>query len=505
MWGSEMEAMRVAVLFALLLSSACSAYDDLRLLDVQEIEPPQIEPGGTLRIHGEGFPLGRSAVVSLRGTLHRPGVPASPLDVRLRAEVETETLIEVPIDAELMRSIGGRATLEGSLRLIFRAANDRRDVFAEQPVLVDFLPDTSVQLRTEPNGDEPVQSIDGHHFGVALSREESGTVGVRIESVDPHSFAATQGVRPGDTLVGLDGMRLYSWRDFFPDPSRTESSVWVARPGLAGVHMLRWPHEATERRADPLTFGVLLLFGLLLGWLSPMALQLGKAPSASTEVWLTRLSLVLVFVAALFCESALEWTTIWILVLGLLASLFSLAARDRVAITSFAFAVLSTLTIMLLARTASIASIVAVQGGTALDWYLFRTPASTLAFGSYLYALGQLGGQSRISASLYASAAAVLGAALFLGGWETAEPVLGISLLVAKAGAILLGARFFRMSREVAISVLGLGLSLALLGAWAGTDVLLPYWSPVAVGCIGALIVRSIIPAFHRPSVPAVA
>ncbi|MCZ6807283.1 MAG: hypothetical protein O7F08_10045 [Deltaproteobacteria bacterium] len=500
-----MEAMLAAVLCVLLLSSGCSAYDDLQLLDVEAIESLQIEPGGTLRIHGRGFPLGRAAVVSLRGTLYRPGVPPSLVDARLPGEVQTETRIEVPIDTEFMRSIGGRGTLEGRLRLAFRAANDRRDVFAEQPILIDFLPDTSAQLRTEPTRDEPLQSIDAQHFGVVLSREESGTIGVRVESVDPHSVAAMQGVRHGDTLVGLDGLRLYSWRDFLPDPSQTKSSVSVARPGLAGVHVLRWPHDATEQRADPLAFGVLLLLGLLLGWLSPMALCLGNASSGSIEVWLARLSLVLVFAAALFCASILQWTTIWILILGSLAALFSLAARERVATVSFALAVLSTLTVMLLARTASISSIVAVQEGTVLDWYLFRTPASTLAFGGYLYSLDQLASRSRLSASLYTSAAAVLGAALFLGGWEAAEPIQGISLLVAKAGVVFLGARFFRMTREVAVSVSGLGLALALLGAWAGTDVLLPYWSPLAAGCVGALTIRAIIPALRRPSVPAVA
>ncbi len=500
-----MEAMRAAVLYALLLSSACTAYDDLRLLDVGAIEPAQIEPGGRLRIHGEGFPLGRPAVVSLRGTLFRPGAPASAIDAHLQGEVQTETLIEVPIDADFMRAIGGRGTLDGSLRLAFRASNDRRSVFAEQPILIDFLPDTSAQLRWEPDANGLAQPIDAKHFGVLLSREESGTVGVRVESVDPHSFAETQGVRPGDTLVGLDGMRLYSWRDFLPDPSASESSVLVERTGLTGAHSLRWPHDVTEPRADPLAFGVLLLIGLLLGWLSPMVLCPGRTPSASIAVRLTRLSFVLVIVAALFCTPALQWTTIWILILGLLAALFSLASRDRVATTSLALTVMSTLVVMLVARTASIESIVASQEGTILDWYLFRTPASTLAFGSYLFAIHQLTGHSRVSASLLASSAAVLGAALFLGGWEAAEPLAGISLLVAKAGAVLVGARLFQMSREVALALLGLGFSIALLGAWAGPDALLPYWSAFAAGSIGALLVRAFIPALRRPSVPAVA
>jgi hypothetical protein len=497
--------MRVAAVLCVLCLAGCSAYDDLPLLDIDAIEPPQIEPGGMLRIHGQGFPLGRPAVVRLHGALFRPGAPARLVDARVAGEVRTETLIEAPIDAELMRSIGGRATLDGRLRLAFRAANDRRDVFAEQPVLVDFLPDTSALLRSEPGPSELAQPIDAQHFGVTLSREESGMVGVRVDSVDPNSFAATQGVRRGDTVVGLDGVRLYSWRDFLPDPSQAESRVLVVREGLAGVHTLRWPHEVTERRADPLAFGVLLLFGLMLGWLSPIALCLGKGSSTPIAVALTRSSLVLVFVAALFCTSALHWTTIWILILGLLAALYSLTAPERDATKSFVFAVLPTLTVMLLARTASIESIVAIQEGGVLNWYVFRTPASTLAFAGYLYALGGPAGHKRLSASLFASAAAVLGAALFLGGWEAAEPIAGILMLVAKAGAVLVAAHLFRMSREVAIVVLGLGLSLALLGVWAGTDALLPYWSALAAGSIGALVIRVSIPAVRRLSAPAMA
>ncbi len=495
--------MRVAAILSVLCLSGCAAYDDLALLDIEAIEPPQVEPGGTLRIHGDGFPLGRPAVVRLHGALHRPGAPASTLDARLAGEVQTERLIEVRIDAELMDSIGGRATLDGRLRLAFRASNDRRDVFAEQAVLVDFLPDTSAQLRRGSDGAE--LAIDARHFGITLSREESGTVGVRVDSVEPGSIAATQKVRPGDTLVGLDGVRLYSWRDFRPDPSETESRVLVTRAGLTGVHGLRWPHEATKRRADPLAFGVLLLLGILLGWVSPIPLGFGARSSTSSAVRLTRLSLVLVFVAALFRTTALQWTTVWIALLGLLAALLSLNARDRSVITSFALAVLSILTVMVLARTASIEFIVAAQAGTVRDWYAFRTPASTLAFGSYLYALHLLADRNRLSASLFAAAAAVLGAALFLGGWETGEPMAGILRLVVKAGAVLVVARLLQMRREVAIAILCLGLSLALLAAWAGFDALPPYWSPLALGSLGILVVRAIIPALRRPSAPAIA
>ena len=250
--------MRAAI-FCLMFLSACSGYDDLALLEVDTIEPPEIEPGGTLRIRGRGFPLGRSPDIVLRGTVYRPGMQASRVDARLAGDVQSESLIEIPIGEELIAALGGRATVDGELRVGFRAADDRRDVFSLERVRVDFLPDTSAQLRADSVREDETEPVGSQSFGLELSREELGTVGVRVVAVDPDGLAAIQGVKPEDTLIALDGMSLYSWRDFAPDPSKNESNVLVARDGLRGVHALRWPHEATERSVDPIALGIFVL------------------------------------------------------------------------------------------------------------------------------------------------------------------------------------------------------------------------------------------------------
>ncbi|MGB5414278.1 MAG: hypothetical protein WBN01_06525, partial [Polyangiales bacterium] len=138
-----------AVVFLVILLSACSGYDDLALLDVERIEPPEIETGGTLRIHGHGFPLGRAPEILLRGSIYRPGMRASRIDARLAGEVRSESLIEIPVAEELIEALGGRATVDGELRVGFRAADEHRDVFSAERVRVDFLPDTSSQLRVD--------------------------------------------------------------------------------------------------------------------------------------------------------------------------------------------------------------------------------------------------------------------------------------------------------------------------------------------------------------------
>jgi hypothetical protein len=496
--------MRVVVFLLFLLLCACGGYDDLALLEVDSVEPPEIEPGGMLRIHGGGFPLGRSPDIVLRGAVHRPGLQSSTVDAHLAGTVQSESLIEVPIGEELINALGGRATVDGELRVGFRAADDRRDVFSAHRVRVDFLPDTTTQLRADSEREEPTEPAGARNFGLELSREELGTVGVRVVAVDSDGLAAVQGVKPGDTLIGLDGMSLYSARDFLPDPSKTESLVLVAREGLHGVHALRWPHEATERPLDPIALVSFILLGLMLGWVSPAALCLrAHASRVPLSAWLTRLSLVLVFAALLFCVSALQWTTMWILGLGTFAALFTLATRDRAGTLSFAFAVAAALTVMLLTRTASISAIVAAQSPPVLRWFVFQSPASFLAFGAYLYALGTLSSRAALSSSLYAAAAAVFGAALFLGGWPLAGSVVGIAVFVGKAAAMLFAAQVFHMSQKAATTCAGLGLGLALAGLFVDLGALFPQWSVFAVGCVCAIVVRALVPPLRRESAPA--
>ncbi|MGB8330257.1 MAG: PDZ domain-containing protein [Polyangiales bacterium] len=495
--------MRSAVFLATLLA-ACNGYDDLALLEVDEIEPAEVEAGGTLLVHGRGFPLGRIPEIALRGSAYRPGQPVRAVDVPLNGSVQSDSLIEVPIGDELMEALGGRATVDGELRVGFRTADDHRDIFSAERVRLDFLPDTSALLRAKGAGEPRSGLPDAEGFGLELSHEELGTVGVRVLSVEPDGLAATQGVKPDDTLVGLDGMNLYSRRDFLPDPSKHESTVLVARQGLRGVHALRWPHEATQRSLDPIGLAVLGLLGLLLGALSPAALCVRAVPPPFlASAWLLRSSLVLIFAVLLLWAPALQWTSMWILGLGTFAALGALAGRHRGGVIGFAYAVVATLTVMLLARSASISAIVSAQGPAVLHWYLFQSPASLLALGAYLHGLDAASSRPGVSASPYCAAAAVLGASLFLGGCPLVGSVASIATLVAKAAAIMVAARVFEMSPRAAVTCSGLGLGLAILGLLVDLGDLFPQWSAVAVGIVSAIVVRSLVPKLRRESVAA--
>jgi hypothetical protein len=139
-----------------------------------------------------------------------------------------------------------------------------------------------------------------------------------------------------------------------------------------------------------------------------------------------------------------------------------------------------------------------------LRWYIFQSPASFLAFGAYLYALGAVASRTLLSGSLYSAAAAVLGGVLFLGGWPLAGSVAGIAALVGKAAAIMVAAQVFDMSPKAAATCAALGLGLALVAPLVDLGALFPQWSALAVGCVCAIAVRALVPPLRRGSAPAI-
>lgn len=494
--------MRAAVV-CLLVLTACSGYDDLALLDIERVTPREIESDTTLRIHGAGFPLGREPVIALRGRLYRPGYSASTVDVQLVGTVRSESLIEVPVEAALIEALGGRATIDGEARVGFPAADGLREVFAVGRARIDVLPDTATQLRAGSIVEEQGDPSGARAFGLRLSREELGAPGVRVASVDPGGLAAIQGVKPGDKVVGLDGMRIYGWRDFTPDPTKTESTVLLSRDGLRGVYALRWPHEATEPLGDPLAMVALVLVGLFVGWCSPAALCLrSRHAQVPFSLWLMRGMLVLVFAALMRFVPSLQWITMWIVVLGTFAALFALATKGRAAAPSFALLLGAALAIMVLGATADVSEIIAAQRPGVTRWYLFQSPVSFLSFGAFVHGLGVIAIRSRLSASLFAAPAAVLGAVLFLGGWPLSEPEIELGVLAVKAIAILWAAQAFEMRPAVAAILCGSGLALASLGSAVDFDALLAPWSALAVGVVCALCARALVPSARTASAP---
>src|SRR5208282_4641239 len=65
--------LAVALCWLLSAGGSCSRDGAPQLVRVSEITPREVELGDRVAVVGDGFPPGRQARVTFRGTLHRPG------------------------------------------------------------------------------------------------------------------------------------------------------------------------------------------------------------------------------------------------------------------------------------------------------------------------------------------------------------------------------------------------------------------------------------------------
>ena len=498
--GNEWSAMRGRWLL-LLVVAGCSPYDDVALIDFTAVTPERIEPGATLTLHGHGFPLGRVPSVEFDGSLSAPGAPPFKKRFTVIGEVRSESRVDVPIDSTFLAQLGRRATFDGRVTIAFRAVASKRRIFATRDVLIDFLPETSVQLRAQVEG-EVAPHLDERAFGVRLSTEDSDLPGVRVVDVRPDTFASRQGVRAKDVLIRLDGVRLYSRRDFVPDPSRTESTVHLRRAGLPGLHALRWPHAATEPNAPPFDLALSLLVGVLLGWFSPARLPWHGAPPTPIRARLVEISLLAILALAARFIPFMQWTPLWIAGLAVLATGAAYVGLARRAAAGFTYGLVAIAIATWVARGSNLADIVESQGPLPIAWSAFRVPAATAALVLYLHGLGKVSDGSRPIMAIYGTAGAILGAVLFLGGWASVPP-FGPVFLAIKGWVVLMLSRALRIEEQPARAV-----ALFALGLAAFTDRLdgigiAPLWGWLVVGFLVGLSLDAILPARTSEPVPA--
>src|ERR1019366_2445410 len=99
------------------------------LVQVTGLAPADVEPGDRIALAGEGFPAGKEARVTFRGTLHRPGDPpvraveitptglvTGPEEVELAFRESTQALFSGADDRAVHK------TFEGDVEVAFAAA-----------------------------------------------------------------------------------------------------------------------------------------------------------------------------------------------------------------------------------------------------------------------------------------------------------------------------------------------------------------------------------------------
>ena len=282
----------VLLAFATLGLIACERDGVPPLVEVSEVSPREIEVGDRMELRGAGFPQGRTARVTFRGTLLRPGrQPIHGASIEADGVVAAADRIEVVVSEPLEDRFCGHGdkaahtTMTGDVEVAFASSAPGAPplVGVMHGMTLDITPSSVRASVVESRAGEGahVLSFLGVTPGVATPR------GLPIEKLAPGSPGDQAGFQPGDLISAVDGVHVREVADVTPASSRsaqitlrhgdsgTEETKTVAMIGYAGERI-------------PLEYGpALLVVGLALAMLVLLIIP-APAVASALELRLAR-------------------------------------------------------------------------------------------------------------------------------------------------------------------------------------------------------------------------
>jgi NADH-quinone oxidoreductase subunit H len=275
----------LVLLFFALVSTLTACQRDVvpPLIDVTDVSPRELELGDRVELHGAGFPQGRTAHVTFRGVLRRPGErETTGVSIDAEGTVTTTDQIEVPFTEALEDRFcghGDRAahtTFAGEVEVAFASSTPGAPPLAGtmRGLVLDVRPSAVRAAVAEQRTSE-----GGHlltFLGVVPGAPSAR--GLPVESVAPGSPAARAGIEAGDVLSAIDGAHVDAVGDLLPASARSielrvrraDNGAEETRTiGLVGYAGARIP---AEYGLALLLVGVALAALLLLVLPSPAAL-----------------------------------------------------------------------------------------------------------------------------------------------------------------------------------------------------------------------------------------
>jgi len=214
---------------------ACGRESSPQLVQVLDMAPREVEVGEHVNLVGEGFPPGKAARVTFRGTLLRPGErPERGVEVVTTGAVIGPEHVELGFTEAtqgLFCGAGDRAvhtTFEGDVEVAFAAAAPGAPPIAGvlRHVTLDVRPGSAA---SDTQGDREGERVLAW-LGLKAAESPSG---LAVEAVSPGSRADLAGIAAGDVLVSFDGVRVGSPADVVPAPGERDAAVGVRRGGSA--------------------------------------------------------------------------------------------------------------------------------------------------------------------------------------------------------------------------------------------------------------------------------
>lgn len=276
----------VLALLALLGLVGCEKDGIPPLVEVTEVSPRAVEVGDRLEIRGSGFPQGRAARVTFRGTLRRPGQSeVRGATIETAGVVASSDRIEVVVGDAFEESFCGHGdhaahtTASGEVEVAFASSTPGAPplVGVMHGLTLDVTPSSVRASVVESRGAEGARVLAflGVVAGPATPR------GLPVEKVLPGSPAERAGFAVGDVLAAVDGVNVRELSDVAPASAR--SARLTLRHGESGTEetkTIAMVGYASER--IPVEYGpALLVVGLALAVLLLLVLP---APALASEL-----------------------------------------------------------------------------------------------------------------------------------------------------------------------------------------------------------------------------
>jgi hypothetical protein len=236
---------------------ACQRTPTPELLGVSAVVPSEVQLGGSLKIVGEGFALGKPANVTLRGQLYRPGSLPEPLLLRLPAVTQAQSELVFSLPRQLQASLCGEpevashATFRGEVEVAIAARHPGT------PPVTGTLRGAVLELYPAQKSEAAESSSLGKgrrmldFLGLTASPVAAG---MQVAGVAQGSRAERAGIVPGDRIVSAAGVSVLEPSDLVTAPARsialvvarghTEQALSVDVDGFAAL-----PPRAVERAA----------------------------------------------------------------------------------------------------------------------------------------------------------------------------------------------------------------------------------------------------------------
>lgn len=204
----------------------CASQKTPDLLEINRLTPGAIETDSEIQINGSGFPENRPGKLILEGVAHTPARPPRLVTWELPLVAESSSTLIARPDARILRDFtegAAHLTFRGTARVYFSP------IIAGRPPLRGTKDDIVLDLFVTSGGvaEDPKGFLE--FLGLKLDAD------LVVVEMTSESVADRAGLRVGDRLHTLDGVRLDSPRDFLPQAQAETSVIEFSRSGFVGV------------------------------------------------------------------------------------------------------------------------------------------------------------------------------------------------------------------------------------------------------------------------------